>query len=47
MEMTPSSVSRMFSALSDSKGYHTCYPSDDAGAETDFLAGPFHSAPES
>ena len=31
MEMTPSPVCRMFSAPSDSEGYHTCYPSDDAG----------------
>ena len=39
MEMTPSPVRRMFSVPSDSKGYHTCYPSDDAGTEPDFLAG--------
>ena len=45
MEMTPSPVRRMFSALSDSEGYHTCYPSDDAGAEPDFSAGRSHTAP--
>ena len=26
MEITPSPVRRTFSALSDSHGYHTCYP---------------------
>ena len=45
METTPSPVRRMFSALSDSEGYHTCYPSDDAGAEPDLLAGRSHTAP--
>ena len=45
IEMTPSSVRRMFSAPSDSEGYHTCYPSDDAGAEPDFPAGRSHTAP--
>ena len=45
MEMTPSPVRRMFSASSDSEGYHTCYPSDDAGAEPDFPAGRSHTAP--
>ena len=45
MEMTLSPVRRMFSAPSDSKGYHTCYPSDDAGAEPDFPAGRSHTAP--
>ena len=45
MEMTPSPVRRMFSALSDSEGYHTCYPSDNAGAEADFSAGRSHTAP--
>ena len=44
MEMTPSPVCRMFSAPSDSKGYHTCYPSDDACAEPDFPAGQSHTA---
>ena len=45
MEMTPSPVRRMFSASSDSEGYHTCYPSRDAGAEPDFPAGRSHTAP--
>ena len=45
MEMTPSPVRRMFSAPSDSEGYHTCYPSDGAGAEPDFPAGRSHTAP--
>ena len=45
MEMTPTPVRRMFSALSDSEGYHTCYPSDGAGAEPDFPAGRSHTAP--
>ena len=45
METTLSPLCRMFSAWSDSKGYHTCYPSDDAGAEADFLAGRSHTAP--
>ena len=45
IEMTPSSVRRMSSALSDSEGYHTCYPSDDDGAEPDFPAGRSHTAP--
>ena len=45
MEMMPSPVRRMFSVLSDSEGYHTCYPSDGAGAEPDFLAGRSHNAP--
>ena len=44
MEMTPSPVRRMFSSPSDSEGYHTCYPSNDAGAEQDFLAGQSHTA---
>ena len=44
IEMTPSPVRRMFCALSDSDGYHTCYPSDDAGAEPDFPAGRSHTA---
>ena len=44
MEMTPSPVRRMFSAPSDSEGYHTCYPSDDAGAEPDFPAEKSHTA---
>ena len=43
MEMTLSPVRRMFSAPSDSKGYHTCYPSDNAGAEPDFPAGRLHT----
>ena len=43
MEMTPSPGRGIFSALSDSKGYHTCYPSDDAGAEPDFPAGRSHT----
>ena len=45
MEMTPSPFRWMFSALSDSEGYHTCYPSDDAGAEPDFPARRSHTAP--
>ena len=45
METMPSPVRRMFSALSDSEGYHTCYPSDDAGAEPDVPAGRSHTAP--
>ena len=45
MEMTPSPVRWMFSAPSDSEGYHTCYPSDDAGAEPDFPAGRSATAP--
>ena len=45
MKMRPSPVRRMFSAPSDSEGYHTCYPSDDAGAEPDFQAGRSHTAP--
>ena len=44
MEMTPSPVRRMFSAPSDSEGYHTCYPSDGAGAEPNFPAGGSHTA---
>ena len=45
MEMTPSPVRRMISAPSDSEGYHTYYPLDDAGAEPDFPAGRSHTAP--
>ena len=45
MEMTPSPVRQMFSAPSDSKGYHTCYSSDDASGEPDFPAGRSHTAP--
>ena len=45
IEMTPSPVRQMFSAPSDSEGYHTCYPLDDAGAEPDILAGHSHTAP--
>ena len=45
MEMAPSPVRRMFSAPSDSEGYHTCYLSDDAGVEPDFSAGRSHTAP--
>ena len=45
MEMTPSPVRRMFSAPSDSEGYHTCYPSDGAGAEPEFPVGRSHTAP--
>ena len=45
MEMTPSPVRRMFSAPSDSEGYHTCYPSDGASVEPDFPAGRSHTAP--
>ena len=44
MEMTPSPLRQMFSAPSDSEGYPTCYPSDDAGAEPDFPAGRSHTA---
>ena len=43
-EMTPSPARRMFSAPSDSEGYHTCYPLDGAGAELDFRAGRSHTA---
>ena len=46
METTPSPVRRMFSALSDSEAYHTCYPSDDASAEPDSPAGRLHTAPD-
>ena len=45
MEMTPTLVRRMFSALSDSERYPTCYASDSAGAEPDFLAGRSHTTP--
>ena len=45
MEMTPSPVRPMFSAPSDSEGYHTWYALDGAGAETDFPAGQSHTAP--
>ena len=45
MEMTPSPVRRMFSAPSDSEGYHTCCPSDGADAEPDFPAGRSHTTP--
>ena len=45
MEMTPSPVRPTFSAPSDSEEHHTGYPSDDAGAEPDFLAGRTHTAP--
>ena len=44
MKMTPSPACRTFSALSDSEGYHTCYPSDGAGAKPDFPAGRSHTA---
>ena len=44
MEMTPGPVCWMFSALSDTEGDHTCYPSDGAGAERDFPAGRSHTA---
>ena len=47
MEMTLSPVRRMFSALFHFEGYHTCYPSDGAGAEPDFPAGGFAYRPES
>ena len=47
MEMTPSPVCRMFSAPSDSEGYHTCYPSDDAGAEPKFSGGAVAYRPKS
>ena len=46
MEMTLSPVCRMFSALSDSEGYHICYPSDTAGAQVDFPFGRSHTAPD-
>ena len=45
MEMTPSPIRRMFSAPSDSEGYHTCYLSDSIGIEPDFPAGRSHTAP--
>ena len=44
-EMTLSPVRRMFSAPSDSEGFHTCYLSDGAGIEPDFPAGRSHTAP--
>ena len=44
-EKMPSPVRQMFSAPSHSEGYHTCYPSDSAGAEPDFLAGRSHTVP--
>ena len=37
--MTLSPVRGMFSALSDSEGYHTCYPPDSAGADPDLREG--------
>ena len=43
MKMTPSPVRRIVSALSNSEGYHTCYPSDDAGAEPNFQAWQLHT----
>ena len=43
--LTPSPVRWMSSAPSDSEGYHTCYPSNNAGAEPVFLAGRSHTAP--
>ena len=45
MGITLSPVRWMFSALSDSEGYHTCYPSDGAGAEPDFPARQSHTVP--
>ena len=45
MDMTWSPVSRMYSAASDSQGYHTCYPSDTTGIEPHFPAGQSHTAP--
>ena len=42
--MTPSPVRRAFSALSDSEGYHTCYLSDEGGAEPVSPAGRLHTA---
>ena len=45
MEMMPRPVRLMFSAPWDSERYHTCYPSDNAGAEPDFPAGRSHTAP--
>ena len=47
MEMTPSPVRQMFSAPSDSEGYHTCYPSDGAGAEPDSLGWAITHRPKS
>ena len=47
MEMTLSPIRRMFSAASDSEGYHTCYPLDSTGIEPDFRAGRSHTAPKS
>ena len=47
MEMTSSPVCRMFSAPSDSEGYHTCYSLDGAGAEPDFPAGAITHRPKS
>ena len=47
MEMTPSPVRRMFSALSDPEGYHTCYLLDGAGAEPHFPGGPVAYRPKS
>ena len=45
IETTPSPVCQMFSAPSDCEGYNTSYPSDDPGAEPNFLPGRSHSAP--
>ena len=45
IEMTPSPVRRMFSALWDCEGYHTCFPSDSTGIELDSPAGRSHTAP--
>ena len=45
METTLSPFRRMFSAASDSEGYHTCYPSDITGIEPNFPASWSHTVP--
>ena len=45
MELTPSPVCRIFSAVSDSEGYHTCYTSDSTAIEPNLPATRSHTAP--
>ena len=47
IEMTRSPVRRMFDAPSDSEGYNTCYHSDSAGEEPDFLVRAIMYRPKS
>ena len=47
IEVTLSPVCQMFSAASDSEGYHTCYPSDSTGIQPDFPADRSHTVPNS